>query len=467
MQRPNILMIHTDQQRWDALGVCDNPHIQTPNLDRLAAGGVLFDHAIAQNPVCMPSRISLLTGRYCSALRITHMGVPVPEDTVTLPVILGRYGYQNALIGKLHFLPHANRDHREVHPAYGFHHMELSDEPGCYDDAYYAWVRRTAPEELDHVSLGLPPLTRRWHETMGVRDGIKHPKVRQPYAGLPFRSRDDLTHSAFVGQQTVQHIEQRDGRPFFCFAGFYSPHSPWVAPQRFLDLYDEANMPLPHYPPELSAKRPDDKCSDEELRSVTRGYYAMVSEVDFWVGKILDALATNGLADSTIVVFTSDHGEWLGEHFRYGKGHWGPDVVSRVPLIVSVPEALGGAPGRRVTDIVECVDVVPTLLRLAGIPVPPDVQGDLLPVQVSNETCEGDGLGLTEQHGWRSLRMPGYRYVAEADGRERLYDLSADPWEYHDVSAEAGYARALADARKALLTRMIRVEEPLPREWPY
>jgi arylsulfatase A-like enzyme len=169
-----------------------------------------------------------------------------------------------------------------------------------------------------------------------------------------------------------------------------------------------------------------------------------------------------------MVVFTSDHGEWLGEHRRFGKGYWAPDVVSRVPLIVSVPERMGGKRGEQVTEIVECVDVVPTLLRLAGIPVPPDVQGDVLPVTgaLAGE-AGGDGLGLTEQRGWRSLRMDGFRYVALAGGEEHLYDLSEDPWEYRDVVHEANYRDALTEARHALVRRMIEIEQPLPREWPY
>ncbi|PIW13155.1 MAG: hypothetical protein COW34_11170, partial [Armatimonadetes bacterium CG17_big_fil_post_rev_8_21_14_2_50_66_6] len=148
-------------------------------------------------------------------------------------------------------------------------------------------------------------------------------------------------------------------------------------------------------------------------------------------------------------------------------GHWAPDVVSRVPLLFRVPEALGGAAGRRVSDLVECVDLVPTLLRLAGVPIPPQVQGDQLPVPADCTTCEGDSLALCEHHGWRSLRLPGFRYVAEASGVERLYDLDTDPWEYRDVAADPTYAGALADARKALLGRMLRIEQPLTREWPY
>ena len=226
-------------------------------------------------------------------------------------------------------------------------------------------------------------------------------------------------------------------------------------------------MPLPHYPPELLSQRPPEGFSDDELGAITQGYYAMISEVDHWVGCVLDALTEQGLADDTIVVFCSDHGEWLGEHFRFGKGYWAPDVVSRVPLIVAVPDALGGASGRIVNDVVECVDVVPTLLQSAGIPIPPEVQGDLLPVGAEGTVCEGDGLGLNEHHGWKSLRMPSARYVAQADGSEHLYDLAADPWEYNDVADDASFAGLLADARRALIRRLIRIEQPLRREWPY
>ena len=113
MKRPNILLITTDQQRFDALGCNGNPDISTPNLDRLAAQGVNCERYYVQNPVCMPSRVSFLTGQYPGTLGITHMGVPVPPDTVTLPRLLKNYGYRSANLGKLHFLPHANRDHRE------------------------------------------------------------------------------------------------------------------------------------------------------------------------------------------------------------------------------------------------------------------------------------------------------------------------------------------------------------------
>ena len=172
MDRPNILILYTDQQRWDALGANGNNDIQTPNLDRLATEGVNFSRYFVQNPVCMPSRASFLTGQYPSTLRITRMGIPVPDDTITLPKMLRNYGYCSANIGKLHFLPHANRDHRQIHPDYGFDHLVISDEPGCYSDAYHSWVKHKYPDQLDYISVGLPPATSVWHQQMGIQDGV-------------------------------------------------------------------------------------------------------------------------------------------------------------------------------------------------------------------------------------------------------------------------------------------------------
>lgn len=470
MKRPSILILYTDQQRWDALGANGNADIRTPNLDRLAAEGVNFDHHFVQNPVCMPSRASFLTGQYPSALRITHMGAPVPPETVTLPRMLKAYGYVSANIGKLHFLPHANRDHRTIHPDYGFDQLEISDEPGPYEDAYRAWVRRKAPDQLDIISLGLPPAAEVWYEMMHVRDTVAHPEERFPLRALPFRGADDVTQAAFVAEQTMEFIGQHRERPWLCVAGFYSPHSPWVAPQRFLDLYDPARLTLPQFPPEIDARRSPELCSDDELRAARHGYYAMVSEVDHHVGRILARLDELGRAEDTVVVFTSDHGEWLGEHLKYGKGYPGPDCVSRVPLVVRWPAAVRG-PGRTTPAIVEAVDVVPTLLDCAGIQPPPHLQGrSLLPALVDEDPAAwagGRDAALMDNAGWKTLRTERYRYVAEAGGEEKLYDLERDRGEYRDVAGDPAYAAPLAELRARLLTRLIEIERPLPRTWRY
>lgn len=301
---------------------------------------------------------------------------------------------------------------------------------------------------------------------MGVHDGICHGE-REKLAAQPFAAPSDLTHSAFVGEQTIEYLRQRSTSPFFCFSGFYSPHSPWVVPQEYLDLYSDVKLPMPSIPNAIRGDKP--YSLPAEMNSIVQGYYAMISEVDHWIGRILRTLDECGLADNTIVVFTSDHGEWLGEHGRFGKGFWAPDVVSRVPLIVHVPESLGGSFPTAADEIVECVDVVPTLLELAGLQVPPRIQGDRLPM-TSQETTQadtGDGLGLTEHHGWKSLRGEGFRYVVTDNGCERYYDLNSDPGEYESVADRPAYQPAIAEARKLLLQRLLQIESPMERQWPY
>ncbi len=466
MRRPNFLIIYTDQQRWDALGASGNPHIRTPHLDSLASESVNFDHCFVQNPVCMPSRLSFLTGQYPSTLGISHMGVPVPEDTVTLPRLLAPYGYRSANIGKLHFQPHANRDHRTSHPAYGFDHLEISDEPGSYEDAYRAWVRLRAPDQLPYISWGLAPMTEVWQQTMGVQDGIDHPAERFPKRPLPARCRDDMTHTAFVAEQTIEFMRQQaqSRQHFLCIAGIYSPHSPWVAPQHCFDLYDPVSLPLPTFPPEVDAQRNARSFPDEELRLARQGYYGQVSEVDHHVGRMLASLEELGLADETVVIFTSDHGEWIGEHLRYGKGYPAHDQCSRVPLLMRLP----GNTARARTDsgLTEALDVLPTILDLAAIQSPPHLQGCSLLSRLYGEG-QGADSALTEHTGWKSLRTERFRYVLHADGSEYLYDLSAEWGDYRDVVAEPAYAAELADVRHRLSHKLLTAERPLPRAWPY
>ncbi len=471
MKRPNILILYTDQQRWDALGCNGNDEILTPNLDALAARGTNFSRHFVQNPVCMPSRVSMLSSQYPSTLGITHMGVPVPEDLPTLPRLLKQYGYRTANIGKLHFLPHANRDHRRPHPSYGFDVLEVADEPGVYEDAYRAWVRRQAPDQMDGISAGLPPNTSLWQRAMGIEDGIAHrgeSEGRHDFKrAIPFAADENLTYSAFVGSRTIEFIQAGSADPFLCIASFYSPHAPWIAPQTYLDLYDAEALSLPDYPPAIDRQRPADPaglCSDSQLRSAKQGYYAMISELDHYVGGILAALDAVGKRDETIIVFTSDHGEWLGDHLRYGKGYPADDAVSRVPLLISAPDA---PENQQFDGIVEAVDIVPTLLELAAIQKPPFMQGESLAGLIYGSGSRQKEAALTEAHGWKRLRTPRFQYLIHDDGRENLWDLRSDPGAYQDVAQLDSYQDALAKCRQLLLTRLLAMERPVPRAWTY
>jgi arylsulfatase A-like enzyme len=464
MPRPNVLLVHTDQQRWDALGANGNDDIHTPNLDRLADEGLTFSRYFVNAPTCMPSRQSYLTGQYPSQLRCYTNGVPLPEDTPTLATMLGDHGYHTANLGKLHFKPHADRDHTERHPTYGFDQLEISDEPGPYEDAYRAWVRRRAPDQLDDVSVGLPPATETWQSVMG-EDDIVHPEERFPKRPVPFEADDDLTHTAFVADRTVEYLREHREDRFCCVSGFYSPHSPWVVPQRFLDMYDPEEIEIPPYPEDVAAERPEGRFTEEELRGAYHGYYAMVSEVDHHVGRILDTLEELGLREDTLVVFTSDHGELLGEHARYGKGWPGYDSISRVPFVVRWPGEIED-PGRTVEGIAEAVDLVPTLLDAAEVQPPPHLLGESL-LSAADGEWAGRDSALTERAEGKMLRTDRYRYVAARDGEESLYDLTADPREYDDVSDRR--PEVVAEMRRRLLDRMLDLDAGAeqPRAWAY
>lgn len=463
----DILIVYTDQWRGDALGCLGSPAI-TPNLDRLATEGVLFERAFVQSPVCMPSRVSMLTGQYPSRLGITHMGVPVPDDTETIATILGRRGWDTANIGKLHFLPHANRDHASPHPSYGFGTLELSDEPGVYEDDYRAWVRRCAPEALPALSVGLPPAAAIWQELLGAGRGEpSNTSARDDFAALhPFGADSSLTHSAWVATRTVERLESLAPHEHsLTVASFFSPHAPFQPPQEFLDLYDRDSLPLPTLSADERERQAETGPTDEQLRMVQHGYFAAISEVDHHIGRILDALERSGRAEHTVVVFVADHGEWLGDGLRFSKGYPADDPVSRVPLIVRWP---GGVvePGRRVSTIVEALDIVPTLLAAAGIPLPHQLQGRSLYEQLIGADDARVEIAITEHDGWRSVRTPELRYLIHADGSEKLWRVEGNHPDV-EVTDDPSFREALADLRRQLLARMLTAERPLPRSWPY
>ena len=464
----NVLLIYTDQWRFDALGCAGNHEIVTPHLDQLAASGVQFTHCFVQHPLCMPSRYSMLCGRYPSSLNVTHMGVSVPQDAETLPRMLSRFGFYTANFGKLHFLPHANRDHRLPHPSYGFTHAEISDEPGVYDDPYRAWVRRHYPAELEHISrIAHPPAFAEWRRVMNLDDEINRPTDFDAYTTRVYPGDERTTYSSWVTSRTIDFLRtrQRDGQHFLCVASYYNPHSPLMVSRRFLNLYRDRSIEPWVFPPELQSRRTDLGLTDEHLRQAKLGYYAMCSEVDHHVGTLLAELRSTGLLEKTLVVFTSDHGEFLGEHLRWGKSYPVPDCVSRVPLLFA---GAGVAAGTRCDACVEAVDIVPTLLAALGKPLAPTLEGRSLLAAIQNGAPPVDSTdALTEDVQWKALRTPDHRYIFHLDGREELFDLSAPFGEYRDIASDPRSTHVLADCRRRLLHKLFRKERPIPREWPY
>jgi arylsulfatase A-like enzyme len=365
-------------------------------------------------------------------------------------------GYFSANIGKLHFTNHANRDHTARHPDYGLDQLLLSDEPGCYDDAYIAWVKSKAPSEVESCRCAHPPA----YSGPGPRLTTPPRETTEPY---DFQGPEHLTHSAFVAEEAIRCIEQHRARPFFIIAGFYAPHPPLNPPRRFVDWYDPESLPLPH-------RQKDDNpygLSDTEWRRVKAYYYALVSHMDDQCGRILDALDTLGLGDNTLVLFTSDHGEHLGDHGQIQKGEPGWDSCIRVPLLVRWPARIPA--GQRGSELIEQIDIVPTLLEAARVEVPDFCQGrSFLPLLLGTEYARRASvfneyrfpLGMS----WKVVRNYKYKLCALKDGTELLYDLEADPHELDDVSGDPRYGEPLNDMRRELLRRWFQTESQYPKQ---
>ncbi len=452
--RPNVLLIYTDQQRCDSLGCYGSAHAKTPYLDKLASEGTRFSRYFVNNPVCMPSRMSLLTGRYCSSLGIGTNGIPIPDDAVAVQQILRPYGYHTAQIGKLHFQPHARRDHRDPHPDYGFETFVLSDEPGCYDDAYTKWVESIAPDQVSKVRTALPPAALEYGRPVYSDVGRE---THEPYA---FEGDEDLTHSAFVAAETCRFLQSTPkNQPFFAIAGFYAPHTPVNPPKRFIDMVNPETLPLPVKSEDEPWTRDLGSLSDADWRQVVAHYLALVSHVDDCVGRILEALERSGHAEDTLVLFTSDHGEYLGDHGRIQKGMPGHDCIVNTPLIIRHPGQITA--GMTINALCEGVDVVPTILDWCGVQVPSFMQGKSLRRLLTVETAqhrEDILVEFFEPHGGAQtmLRTERYKYCLDADGGELLYDMIADPKEIHPIRPakdDAVGQAILSDMRLRMLVR--------------
>ncbi|MCC7353848.1 MAG: sulfatase-like hydrolase/transferase [Anaerolineae bacterium] len=480
MKQPNILWICSDQQRYDTLGCYGNPFVHTPNLDRLAQNGVLFEHCYSQSPVCTPSRASFLTGRYPRTTRCRQNGQSIPADEVPVTRLLADTGYTCGLAGKLHLSPCSPRacPNMERRIADGYHEFHWSHDPFPHWPAneYILWLREKG------VGFATPPY-----------DGSAHVQV-----GMPAEHHQ----TTWCAQKAATFIETGVlyKRPWLFSVNMYDPHHPFDPPltylQRYLDRLDD--IPLPNYTPgELATKplfqrldhqgaynnprlHPWEKMTERDHRLVRAAYWAMIDQIDDQVGRILDALERTGQLDNTLVIFTSDHGEMLGDHGIYLKGPYFYEPAIRVPLIVSWPGMI--APGQRSTALVELMDLAPTLLDAAGLPRHAAMQARSLWPLLTGQTdlhhhrddvyCEYYNA-LTSHKAPQAhatmVRSDRYKLVAVhgMDAGE-LYDLHDDPNETHNRWDDAAYQAVKLAMLKRLCDRMAWTVDPLPlREGPW
>ncbi len=478
MTRPmNVLLITTDQMRWDHMGCAGNPVIRTPNLDRIAAGGTYLSRAYVNNPVCMPNRCSILTGRMPRNHGCWCNGVPLPEDNLTLSGVLAERGYCTALLGKAHFQPTSDllegnffsRERKSAWsngtispdwtgPYYGFQYVQLGlgHGPTNVPNAHQrAWVQQHCPEALELWNRKIPS------------------PIGAPWCGTALYP-VEATNSNWLGEigrdYIVEHARSR--QPFFAWISFADPHHPWVVPEPYASMYSPDDVIPPKYGREAMANRPRpwhpwidilgvrDLTEPQCLEMIAKSY-GIVSLIDLNVGKILDALGQTGQADNTIVIFTSDHGDMLGDNGLIHKGPYLGEGVIRVPTLWRIPGAGGGA---RVDDLFSSIDIAPTVLELLGIDPPREMDG-LAQVDLVRggrgrrdvaviEAC-ADRTGEEPAHRVRGLVTPDRKMVYWAgDNCEELYDMTA---EVPDAVNLAGNPQYTEDRQK-LLRRMLEQE---------
>ena len=348
--RRNILLILTDQQRWDSLGCYGVAGVHTPNLDRLAAEGTLYERCYVNGTVCTPSRASLWTGKHIPGHGVHAVYDCLPEDEILFPKRLQDTGYDTALFGKLHVSGH----HREVerrHPNDGFDVYEWASDPfGPWgmDNAYLAWLAERDP---------------------ALRDEIRqHDRVA---GNIPVPSH----MTTWAAERTIDFLSRRspDGKPFFCCMSAFDPHSPYTNhPKEMESVLDMSNLPEVIAGDEPFERRPlahemerrwGPKVPEPHTLAQWRiGYHAGIAHIDAQVGRVLVELEARGMADDTVVIFTSDHGDMMGDHGLMTKGAYFYDACTRVPMIVRNPGArVGHEPSP-----VQLHDIAGTCLQLAG-----------------------------------------------------------------------------------------------------
>lgn len=448
MEKPNILLITTDQQRFDALGAAGNSIIQTPNMDRLASEGILFENAISPSPLCVPARASLISGYACGHIGgLGNDGVSYLEENDTMATSLSRAGYHTQAIGKMHFMPCPPYKVR-----YGMDHMILSEEMRGV-----RWAH--SPDEIlfdDYDKYLIKNNAWGWEKPPEIGYNEIKPLINL----LP----PELHITRWCGETTSNWLkyDRPKGKPFFLWSSFVKPHVPYDCPSHLADLYDPDNMPEPwngdatgegQYPGFKAKRRylEFDLYSKEAVRRSRAYYYANITFVDTEIGRILDTLEDEGLIENTLIVFTSDHGDLLGDHGQWYKSV-GYEGSLRIPLILRWPENI--KPGTRNSDIVNLTDIYPTVMKAAGLN-----PGEGRPGEDLKEFAQGNihrDFSVSElghpPNAHIHLRHKKWKYLwYQNGGFEELYNLENDPRELNNLSGKSEYKKILEDLKESAL----------------
>ncbi len=451
--RPNLLVLFSDEHDGAVLGAAGHPQVQTPHLDALAARGLLFERAYCNGPLCVPSRLSFLSGYFPHQVAAFDNASVPPGGYRTWGHILAAAGYETVLCGRTHF----NGGER----LHGFERRLADDLPRWYSP------------------MGGSPGDRK-HSRRSTNSHVsEHGALEEVESFERAHACDHLAYDERVAELAVAFLEEKasaaggDQRPWLLYVGFIHPHFPLIAPRAYVERYDPASIPLPpSWAEPLAAQHPviqrirwaihnEVTLPEAVVRRAIACYWALVTLVDERIGWVLDTLDRTGLSQSTVVLYTSDHGEMGGHHGMWQK-HCFYEPAVRVPLVMRLQDAVarraGIAQPARVPENVSLVDVLPTLLALAGVPPEPELPGQSL-LQTAHAAAGGESATravFAEYHagGMVSagymLKRGALKYCHYVGQRPQLFDVEDDPQELHDLAGETAYAQALVEMEAAL-----------------
>ena len=467
MPRPNILLISGDQHNAEILGCAGNPVVRTPNIDALAADGMLFSQAFTSQPICTPARTAIFTGLFSKHHGVYHNinmnyqpGKPaLPPERVAFPERLAAAGYDTALFGKLHA-------RHEGGKCFGLATARLVEGKG-----HFMPSRDLQDEYRRHLARrGYPPdVWRVWENDPSY--------AANGYVTSPLPEEDYI--DTFIADMALDYLDQVN-EPFFAWVSFCTPHNPWDPPKPFDTMVDPADVPMPHRKAgELETKPPQwvdhvartiaslpytsmdrslpggvanayARFPEEKTRRMLAAYYGEVSHLDRQVGRVLEALVARGLDENTVVVYLSDHGDYCGNNWAFYKYAGLYDSLIRVPLVVRWP---GAAPkGGSCDELVSLVDVAPTFLDAAGLDGPADLDGHSLRPLLEGRQAERRQEVFVEAGATTAILTPDWKLVRWRDGTEELYDRRRDPYDLDNLADHAGLDDIQADLRARLET---------------
>ncbi len=494
--RPNILLITSDQQHFSTMG-CVNPQISTPNLDRLAAQGTRFDRAYCPNPTCTPTRASIITGKYPSQHGAWSLGTKLLESEPTVGDDLRAAGYRTSLIGKAHFQPLAGNEKFGSLESYPI--LQDLDFWRRFDEPFYGFdTVRLARNHADEAHVGQHYAI--WMEDKGYTDwrsAYRPPTGTNTTQKHRWEIPEEFHYNTWIAEQSEKQLEcyAEAGEPFFLWSSFFDPHPPYLAPEPWDTMYESGSISVPgltlgehernppHFAmtqqakPDFSAWRESGfgihgmqshlRDSDTMDKDVAV-YYGMVSLMDKYIGRIVDRLDELGLADNTLVVFTTDHGHLFGQHGLCAKGPFHYEDLVRLPFLARWPGRI--AAGEVSDALVSLVDLAPTFLAAAGQPIPGRMSGVSQLATWQGGAAARDHVIVENRHEPTTIHVKTHvdeRYKLTVYYRREygeLFDLSSDPGETMNLWDDPTLAALKAElTRRLLFAEMGKEPLPMPR----